>query len=319
MTFKNLILFFVLGLAGLAASSSLQQQKDIGKTKVFVSASPIEQIYIPSVEKPTKQVVPPVKKVGTTIKLEKKNTLVLRGPVTGKSMSVLSLELLEMSSKLDNDDIIYLALQTPGGDVFAGSEFIDLTNSIPQKIQTVNLTAISMGFHISQHLDKRYATQTSLFMSHRARVGGLSGQLDGELESRLKMLKRRIDYLDVITAKRLELGFHEYKADIVNELWIHGFDSKAQNVADELVNVTCGTSLQGKVVRTVRTIFGPMRVTFSECPLIKAPLAVKLGRIKMENRKEARETVEYMFTNPIHFFKNKLYVNLKEYDYTWSM
>ena len=130
-----------------------------------------------------------------TVVLEKGNTVVIRSPVNSKSMSKAMFELNELSFKLNKEDKIYLVLDTPGGSVFAGLDFIDYAKALPQKIITITKFAASMGFQIVQNLDDRYITPSGTLMSHRA-SGGVSGQFDGELESRYKMIKENIAFYE---------------------------------------------------------------------------------------------------------------------------
>lgn len=312
-----LLAIFGLPLGGFIYSNSKDHMKNVGKSKIsLTNSASVKNIYIPAVEHPAslpKATTPLSQQKLSKLKLEASNTLSLRGPVTKKSMADLMVKLLKMSKELNLDDVIYLVLATPGGDVFAGSEFIDLAKSIPQDIHTINLVSISMGFQISQHLGKRYALPSSLFMAHRASIRGLGGQFHGELESRLAMLKNRINYLDSITSKRVGLNFHDYQSRINPEWWINGFSSVSENVSDEVIQATCGRSLRGTVQKTVRTIFGPVIVTFSKCPLIKAPLKMKLKRsnVSHSNRSTAIRTVETMFTDPLEFVRNGYKNNLK--------
>lgn len=234
-----------------------------------------------------------VKKIMT---LEDNNIVVFRGPVTDSSVSKAMKELQKKSRRLSKNKPIYLVLDTPGGSVFDGMDFIDFANALPQKVHTITLFAASMGFQFAQNLDKRYIQRNGTLMSHRASLGGLGGQLDGELETRYKMIKRRVDYLDYVAAKRMEMSVEDYKAMIVNEYWVHGFDAVGDKAADEQVLLRCGKSLDGTTTSTFRTFFGPVKVTFSKCPLIKAPEKIEFGRTVQEKNKPYLRSIIKMAT-----------------------
>lgn len=238
-----------------------------------------------------------IKAAEKTIVLEKRNMLVMRGPVTTQSVSLLQQELLAMSAKLSKSEKIYLVMDTPGGSVFAGMDLIDHLRAIPQKVETVTLFAASMGFQIVQNMDTRYITPAGTLMSHRASLGGLGGQLDGELETRYRMIKRKVDYLDAIAAKRMEMSVEDYKKMIKDEYWVHGFDAAGEKAADEMINLTCGKTLDGTVERSVQTFFGNVKVTLSECPLIRGPIKADFGNVGAENLEQVQKAIRYSFSD----------------------
>lgn len=230
-------------------------------------------VKMPNSSEMNSGIPPKIFDVKKIVKLEAKNTVVFRGPVTAGSVSQIMIKLKKASRKLRKNATIYLVIDSPGGSVFAGLGLIDFMKALPQKITTITLFAASMGFQIVQNSDHRMIMTNGTLMSHRAR-GGVEGQFDGELESRYKMVKRAIDYMDVIASKRMGLSLKTYKALILNEYWVHGFDAVADRAADEQILVQCGVSLDGTELIKLRTFFGTINAKFSKCPLIKAPVGV---------------------------------------------
>lgn len=230
-----------------------------------------------------------VKKI---ITLEASNTVVLRGPVTGSSVASTIKALREASRKVSKSTPLYLVLDTPGGDIVAGTDLIDFAKALPQKVHTVTLFAASMGFQIAQNLDNRYIITNGQLMSHRARVGGLGGQIKGEFETRYRMIRRTVDALDYIASQRMGIDTKTYENLIFNEYWVYGFDAVAAKVADEQVLVRCGESLDGSDTVSFETIFGAVKVTFSKCPLIKEPEGIEMGGIANENKQEVMKTIK---------------------------
>jgi ATP-dependent protease ClpP protease subunit len=239
------------------------------------------------------------------ITLEKKNTAVLRGPVTGESVGQLMREISKISRNIPKSSSIYLVLDTPGGSVIDGADFIDFLNSLPQKVTTVTLFAASMGFHIVENNPgERLITSNGMLMSHRAALSGLSGQFDGELETRYRMMKRQIDMLENNVAARMGLSLTDYKAKIKDELWIHGFDSVAEKVADSEVLVKCGESYDGETTDTTfNTMFGAVIVTFDACPLIKTPVSIRMDGIQANARAYVTSILNDAFLNKQKFVK----------------
>lgn len=212
---------------------------------------------------------------GKRLTLEESNMVSFRGPVTDESVDRVLAELMAKSRNLKAGTPLYLVLDTPGGSVLAGMRLVDSIKALPNKVTTVTLFAASMGFNIAQALDERLITPTGTLMSHRASVGGMSGQVNGELEVRVRNVKRAVDFLDFVASKRMGISIEEYRALVLNELWVFGFDSVERKVADSVVLVACGESLSGKKTLKVATLFGKATVEFSACPLIRAPLDVR--------------------------------------------
>jgi ATP-dependent protease ClpP protease subunit len=258
----------------------------------------------------------PVKEI---ITLEDKNMVVLRGPVTEDSVAGVMTKVQKISRKLSKNSKIYLVLDTPGGSVFDGLDMIDFVKAVPQKVHTITLFAASMGFQIAQNLDDRLITPQGTLMSHRAR-GGVNGQFDGELEERYKMVKRKIDYMDHIASKRMGLTMTQYKKLILNEYWVHGFDSIDDKAADRQVLLRCGASLDGSEIIIFQTFFGPVEVEFSKCPMIRAPISVKFPKMEEEGAEplpekeqasynETKKAVNMSFNNKRAFVENYILTN----------
>lgn len=241
--------------------------------------------------------------------LEAKNTVTFRGPVMGTTVAKAIKEIAKISRNIPKTSPIYLVMDTPGGGIMEGADFIDFLQGIPQEIRTVTLFSASMGFHIVEsNPGKRLITQNGVLMSHRAK-GGVEGQFDGELESEYRMIKRKIDYLELTAANRLGLTLDDYKARIKPELWVHGFDAADAKVADSMVALRCGDSMEGEDPIKLQTLFGEVTIVFDKCPLIKDPIRIDFGAVPDNARAYVRNIVLQSIYNKERFVKEVILTN----------
>jgi ATP-dependent protease ClpP protease subunit len=218
-----------------------------------------------------------------TVKLEEANTISIQGVINNSSMAKAQAELAEKALLLGSDATIYIVLDSGGGSIFAGLDFIEFARALPNKIITITKFAGSMAFQIAQHLDDRYILDTGVLMSHRAR-GGVKGQFDGELESRLAFYKDMFNRLESQSAHRMGLELDVYKALIINEFWSTGFRSIENNSADEVIKATCGKSLLGTKTVAVSTFIGTMEVKISKCPLIRGVISTSSNEVYVDEK-----------------------------------
>tara|TARA_R100000951_G_scaffold115829_1_gene125253 strand:- start:152 stop:670 length:519 start_codon:yes stop_codon:yes gene_type:complete len=170
-----------------------------------------------------------------------------------------------------------LVLDSPGGSVVAGLNFIQLIKSIPQKISCVAMYAASMAHGILQQCTgDRYVTENGMIMIHRAR-GSISGQFnDGEMESRLKFWKQVVTNMEAKNALRQNMTLKEYQKLAKDEYWCFGAQCVADNVADTETNIKCGKDLLEKQIKVEkRFFFGSYIIEKSACPLIKTGKVTK--------------------------------------------
>ena len=174
---------------------------------------------------------------------------------------------------------INIVLYTPGGSIVAGQLFFDTLNALPCTFNTVTIFSASMGYQTVQNLGKRYIIPSGVLMSHRASVNGLSGELGGELDSIIGLIKDNVREMEIVASSRIGITLENYQEAISDELWLTGSQAVKQNHADELVLIRCDKSLSGTFTRIVNTFFGPLEVEFSKCPLITAPVNVKVSNL----------------------------------------
>jgi ATP-dependent protease ClpP protease subunit len=218
-----------------------------------------------------------------TIVLTEANSISINQPITS---GFLAHKLSEVLAKSLAGKDLYLILNTPGGEVMSGSLFMDILKGLPVRVHTITIFAASMGYQFVQNLNGRYILPSGVLMSHRAAVGGVSGQINGELNSRVKFFTDISNRLDIIAAERSSQSLASYQASIVNELWLTSQAAVDSKHADEVVSAVCDKELSsGTKTELVDTqMFGSLKVTFSKCPLVTAPLKVEASDYKARSR-----------------------------------
>lgn len=111
------------------------------------------------------------------------NTVVLDGVVTNYSLQPLNAFLTKKieTAKKETNKTIDMVINSPGGSVIAGFEFVSLMNAAQDAGYTFNCyvyhVAASMAFQILLQCDNRFALDESFLLWHRARImmGGMGG------------------------------------------------------------------------------------------------------------------------------------------------
>lgn len=206
------------------------------------------------------------------VTLTPSNTVNMRGPIFGDLVRKTQLKLAELVIKRGSANYpIYLVIDSPGGSIFAGLEFIEFTRSI-RNLHTITLFAASMASSIQQHIPgERLIVETGVDMFHRA-AGQFGGQFeDGELESQLNFVKGIVRSMEMTASKRMGISLMDYKAKAKDEWWTYGQQAVAAGHADSLVVITCSKELlESHEVVVVQTLFFSVKLDYSGCPLIRA-------------------------------------------------
>ena len=207
------------------------------------------------------------------IKLDSSNSINFNQAFSGSYVASKQIEAMTKCAAKPGK-VIYITSYTPGGSIFAGQLFFDTLRGLPCTFHTITIFAASMGYQMAQNLGKRYILPSGTLMSHRASVGGLAGEIGGELESVLRNIKKTVKELEVIASNRVGISLKKYRDAISDELWMTAEEAVETNHADEVVTVTCTNDLLGTRIEKVSSFFGTLEVEFSNCPVIVAPLSV---------------------------------------------
>jgi len=207
-----------------------------------------------------------------TLQLNTRNTVNLRGPISEQSLASIQKELI-LKAMNRRHSKVYLVINSPGGSVFAGDAFLNSIRHLTN-ISIVCLDCASMAVMMLQaHTGQRIIVENTVLMYHRA-SSSFSGQIgEGELESRLKMVKEKLAMFEKTISRRLKMSVQAYKAKIKDEWWVHAPEAIATGHADKMVRLSCTKSLIKKTETVhIPTLFGVAKLHFSGCPLLTFPL-----------------------------------------------
>jgi ATP-dependent Clp protease protease subunit len=212
-----------------------------------------------------------------TITLTDQNTLSLNSRVDSDSMGKLMSE-LQALNKLETSEPIYLFINSPGGSVYDGFDFIRYARTSRRKINTITLFAASMGFQIVQGMTgKRYMVSYSTLMSHRVKGGFDNVEIPGSQDTRYAHLLSHIKEQDELVVERTKGKFtlKTYAELIRDEYWANSTRAIKDGFADEEAVVVCDKSLDSSNSRVFNMQQYSVNVEFSNCPMITIPLSVK--------------------------------------------
>lgn len=242
--FKGLVVGTVVALlfSGAANVASLffsEKNELTNKNKTVVS--PI--VPIQPIEK-LESVLSKVKDV-RLLKLNPNRTIIINEVISIFSERIAD-QILEMG---DSPEPIVLVIDSPGGNVFSGEKIISAMESVTSEIYTVcDGLCASMAAIIHQYGTKRFATDRSVLMFHDA-AGGLRGRLS-EMESMLKMVKRKIEKANHYIANRSKVPYEELVRLESSNYWIDSEDALERGFVDSLVR------LKNKPKQAAPSLFG---------------------------------------------------------------
>jgi ATP-dependent Clp protease protease subunit len=210
--------------------------------------------------------------------LSKDKTVILSDVIDDLSAAKVISQARQLDANLNSGYPIILVLNTPGGSIQSGIEMFQALKALNRPVKTLTIFAASMGFQTVQHLGDRYILNYGVLMSHKA-YGGFQGEFsDGlsQLDSRYGFWLRRLKAMDEQTVKRTggKQTLQSYRNAYQNELWLNGQEAVDGGYADKVVSARCDSSLNGTRTQEVNFLGMTFRLSFSECPLITAPLEI---------------------------------------------
>lgn len=190
------------------------------------------------------------------------NSISLRGEVNEDSISEVIVKLAK-----NNSPIIYLYINSPGGEVLAGMKLVNYLKYTSKHVVCIAEVAISMAHQILQACPERTATDTSILMQHRM-SGGAQGNSD-QIASALNILVKLEEFLDIASAKRMKISLEEFMKKVSKEWWVFGKDAKDVNMVDRIVTVQCEDAMYSiSDKKTIQIFIFQIPILLNHCPIL---------------------------------------------------
>lgn len=237
---------------------------------------------------------------GDVIELSEDNTVSINLPILGSTAAAVQKKLLEKDSKLKKGKPIYIVLNTPGGSIQDGLMIIETAKSLKRPVHTISIFSASMGFVISQYLDKRYALESAILMTHKARVGGVGGDVPGSFINMANYLLNYVNSINERIAKRAGKELEDYNKLIEADFWMGTQVALDHNFIDKQVTISCDESLRGyDKPQEISLGFFSIELQFHKCPLISNPELIKGDNkwfdLLVTNKKQLINIFPYIF------------------------
>ena len=228
--------------------------------------------------------------------LTKGNFVVLRQEVTNRSMANLMIEI----NKLDTDKPI-IFIQSPGGSVMAGLQFIQYMKDSGKHFTCIADFAASMAFVILQACNDRYVLSSSVLMQHQASFGmeGAMAHVKSQYENTLAVITEA----EQMQADRIGISLVKFQADRLNDLWLYGKQATMYGAADSIAELRCDANLWANTITEIVPMdMMVLKVTFSSCPMARAPLKVEPASPPrdanaVEQQKKATNKIQLMWND----------------------
>ena len=180
--------------------------------------------------------------VGGLLSIEKEEIISPRfdiniGAVNNWNVDRILREFKDAEIKNKEDKLIELAINSGGGSVHIGLEFIEEMKALQAKGYKFDCyvrNAYSMGFVILQYCDKRIGSEHSTFMHHLTQMGNGRPKRD----EKNKKLFKALDFFDNLLlkdiAKRLKIDSKEWFKIIKDDSWWNAKDALKKHMIDEI-------------------------------------------------------------------------------------
>ncbi len=179
--------------------------------------------------------------------------------------------------QLSENGPIYLVLDTPGGELFAGNELVRACNSTRRGVITITIHAASMGFMLVQlNKGKRLIVEEGGLMHHQ-----ISTTLQGDrltLHNKLDALDKLHDSISKKIMNRSGVSLENYNKNINHEYNCVDYGCVTEGFADAMVSATCSSKFSTKLreeITVSKNVQGgrlDLVTFFNPCPIDTIPV-----------------------------------------------
>ena len=167
-------------------------------------------------------------------RLLKDRIIFLSGEITDEVANSVIAELLYLDSQ--NNEDIYLYINSPGGEITAGMAIFDTINYIKSDVSTICLgLAASMGAFIllSGTKGKRYSLENSEIMIHQP-LGGVKGQAT-EIKIAAERIIKLKDKLNKIISKKTKIPLKKVEKDTDRDYYLEPKEAIKYGIIDKII------------------------------------------------------------------------------------
>jgi ATP-dependent Clp protease protease subunit len=176
-----------------------------------------------------------------TLKIDSARAVVMKGVIKTDNTDALKKQIISFK-EADGKLPIFIVLNSPGGSIVAGFEFITLIKSIPNPTYCViESEAFSMAAIISQYCTHTYIHKYGGIMFHEAAYG-VDGSVS-QVNSRVTFINNYIKSLEDDLALQMGITYTEYKDLTAKEWWVTATQAVQYGLADGIVNKLYYTAL----------------------------------------------------------------------------
>jgi len=199
------------------------------------------------------------------------STILIRGEITTELVSKTIASML-----LSKKEELTIFIDSPGGSVIDGLYLTNFIQHFPKKTTCVVSYAASMAFAITQSCTERLVMPAAVMMQHQVSIG-----VQGPLAKLEEIVRHggvlRTELLEM-QATRIGISPEKLEARTMNDWFLFGKEAVKENVADGLASVSCLPALvEKKIEEEVQVFIFRVKIVWSACPLIVAPLEVKMA------------------------------------------
>jgi ATP-dependent protease ClpP protease subunit len=159
-------------------------------------------------------------------------TMIINREITGRTLKEITSAMNTLILKKNAPKVVNIILDSPGGSVYAGFQFISQMKTLQAKGTTIVCyvpgMAASMAFHILVHCNERIVLQESALLWHRARVFIMMGVITSPAAAELS---RSLEQVDIHILNDVKKAL---KKDMSDEDILYHFNHETMHIGQAL-------------------------------------------------------------------------------------